>query len=254
MRARNIRLDPDRLQRAHEQFVELGGRWALRYDRSSRTASAHDVALPEPLRDAARREADRLPTPRARRRTPRHADPSDRGRRPDRCHRQQRSRGCRSQLRTTRRAGRRQPTPRALDTLNSIAYEALVLGDERWRIAERHGLDPLEISELLEELGWHAPSPHRRRRSSSSGRRMSRIRIETDGPFGHQAPVFFVDGDEETEISSACTGIHFDTTVDGINTATLELVKVEGKLEAELIDVVLKHVRPRRMVAEESAT
>lgn len=76
---------------------------------------------------------------------------------------------------------------------------------------------------------------------------MNTVRIETDGLVGRQARVFFQPDDgEEVDISSVCTGVRVDIRVDDANTAVLELIKVDGLLHAELVDVVVKHVRPKR--------
>lgn len=154
MRARNITLDADRLQRAHEMFVELGLRWATRYDAElaggvSFTTSLYRHLYGRPpgakLVDFLRREHGD-----ERRGTPIHLVAV----------------GDRTEI-----ADREEPvdeetfeqlvdsvsgslTARARHTLKTIAYDALVLGDERWRIAARHGIAPGEISDLLEELGW----------------------------------------------------------------------------------------------------
>jgi hypothetical protein len=154
MRARSISLDSDRLQRAHEMFVDLGARWAKRYDARlangvSFTTSLYRHLYGTPpgakLIDFLRREHGD-----ERRGTPIHLVPA----------------GDRNDVAASQSVIDEETfeqlaehisgslTQRARHTLETIAYEALVLGEERWRIASRHGIDPGEISELLEELGW----------------------------------------------------------------------------------------------------
>lgn len=154
MNARRIRLDPDRLQRAHELFVELGAAWALRYDPDlacgvSFTTSVYRRLYGNPpgakLIDFLRREHGD-----ERRGTPIHlvsvgdrSDVVETGIVVDEESFEQLVEHVAGSL-----------TTRARQTLETVAYEALVLGEERWRIAARHAIDPGEISELLEELGW----------------------------------------------------------------------------------------------------
>lgn len=74
----------------------------------------------------------------------------------------------------------------------------------------------------------------------------SKIRIEATGPLGFNSRVIFIDEDgTETDISTVCCGVHFDITMRDPNVATVELFKVEGTLEADLVDVVVGHVKPR---------
>jgi hypothetical protein len=154
MGARRIRLDPDRLQRAHELFVEQGARWALRYDPElangvSFTTSLYRNLYGTPpgakLIDFLRREHGD-----ERRGTPIHlvavGDRTDVG--------EPRAVVDEESFEQLVEHVAGSLTARARQTLQTIAYEALVLGEERWRIAARHAIDPGEISELLEELGW----------------------------------------------------------------------------------------------------
>lgn len=75
---------------------------------------------------------------------------------------------------------------------------------------------------------------------------MNTIRIVAGGVFGHQTRVIFTDSEgEETDISNVCKAVSFDIRVGEINRATVELVKVEGEVEAELVDLVVERVKPR---------
>jgi len=154
MRARNITLDDDRRERAHEFFVDLALDWARRYDPSlangvSFTTSCYrrlygDKVAGAKLIDFLRREHGD-----ERRGTPLRITAA--GDRHDFLEAARLDEESFAQLVEHVGPGL---TKRALRTLRTIAYEIVVLGLERWRVAERHGLEPRDVSELLEEVGW----------------------------------------------------------------------------------------------------
>ena len=75
---------------------------------------------------------------------------------------------------------------------------------------------------------------------------MSKVRVEAPGPVGYASRVFFIDDDgNETEISNVCCGLQFDITMQEPNKTVVELIKVEGTIEADLVDTVVKAVKPR---------
>jgi predicted DNA-binding protein with PD1-like motif len=64
---------------------------------------------------------------------------------------------------------------------------------------------------------------------------------------GHQASVIFTSSDgEETDISTVATGAHIHVQVGEPNRAILDLIMVEGSVDAELVDVVVRHIKPGR--------
>lgn len=76
---------------------------------------------------------------------------------------------------------------------------------------------------------------------------MSHIRIENDGMFGHTGRVVFVATDgTETEISDCICGLTLQMRVGDANTATLDVIKVVGHSTAELLEVAVTELKPRR--------
>lgn len=154
MRARGIHLDEYRLDRAHFFFLEKAVRWLGEYDAelaggASPTTSVYRRLCPrrEPaatLIDFLRREHGD-----DRRGVPIHLVPAG--------ERHEISDAGDVDVETFEQLVEHVAgglTLRARETLTTIAYEALVLGLERWRIAKRHSIEPTLVSELLEELGW----------------------------------------------------------------------------------------------------
>lgn len=81
---------------------------------------------------------------------------------------------------------------------------------------------------------------------------MSRIRIESDGPMGHDARVFVLgedaDGNEtKTEISRHCTGARLNLDVGKPNTASLDVIIVGCAVTAEVEKLVVRHAGHSRL-------
>lgn len=76
---------------------------------------------------------------------------------------------------------------------------------------------------------------------------MNKIRIETDRVIGSMTKVLYIEDDADpVDISSIVTGINLDIRVGQINKATLDVLKVEVLGEGELVDAIVKTVRPPR--------
>ncbi len=76
---------------------------------------------------------------------------------------------------------------------------------------------------------------------------MNRIRIELTSPTASDGKVFYLHPDgTETEISNAITGIELHAKVGDITTATLHTILVEGHALAEVEDVIVNHLKPKR--------
>lgn len=153
LRERGQHLDADRRQEALEHLVDVGARWALRYDPAqangiSFTTSCYRRMKPRVTDYLRARHGDE------RRGTPLHQVPA--GDRADFI-----GDGSRLDEETFEQlidhVGR-SLSRRAFDTLRTVAYDVVVLGLERWRVAEKNGIAVGDVSELLEELGWQLRS------------------------------------------------------------------------------------------------
>lgn len=148
LRNRGQHLDPDRYAEALELYIDVGARWALEYDPGlangvSFSSSCYRRMYPRLVDYLRARHGDE------RRGVPLHEVPA--GDRTDLVAIGELDEETFEQLIDHVSPGL---TRRALATLRTVAYDSLVLGLERWRIAERRGIPAGDISELLEELGW----------------------------------------------------------------------------------------------------
>lgn len=76
-----------------------------------------------------------------------------------------------------------------------------------------------------------------------------RIRIETDGPLGKTARVSLidvVDGEEVERPLRYVTGATVRLDVDGLVRASLEVLMVEGRFDAELEQLAVRYIGPGR--------
>lgn len=153
MRARNITLDEDRRTRAHEYFVDLALDWAIRYDAELARGVSFATSCYRRLygKVAGAKLVDFLRREHGDERRGRPLNVVAAGDRDDYSNAAGIDQESFEQLIENVAPAL---SPRARDTLRTVAYDVVVLGYERWRIAERHNLPVSEVSELLEELGW----------------------------------------------------------------------------------------------------
>jgi hypothetical protein len=73
-----------------------------------------------------------------------------------------------------------------------------------------------------------------------------RIRIESDG-LGHSTHVHYLpDEGEPVDISRCVTGVDVHIDVKDPNTATLHVILAGGQIDAELEDLIIRELKPRR--------
>jgi hypothetical protein len=157
MRARNISLDEDRRDRAHWYFIELGLSWSLRYDPQlaggmSFATSCYRHLYGDKVPGAKLIDFLRKTHGDERRGTPLHVTPAG--------DRYEFADAAAEDTPDLDEAFQRlvddvqqQLSPRALAILRTIGRDVVVLGLERWRIAETRGIPAGAITDLLEEVG-----------------------------------------------------------------------------------------------------
>jgi hypothetical protein len=70
---------------------------------------------------------------------------------------------------------------------------------------------------------------------------MSHIRIESHRKVVTDAKVFFVNGDEEIDISSCVQVVDLHLEVGGVATATLQTIVGHASVTAQIEDIVIRH-------------
>lgn len=85
----------------------------------------------------------------------------------------------------------------------------------------------------------------------------NRIRIESDQSVVTNARIFFVtddvgeDGEPiEVDISQCVTGVDLHLHVGEVASATLHVILVDGHVSADLTELVVKRMRPRRRLLD----
>lgn len=75
---------------------------------------------------------------------------------------------------------------------------------------------------------------------------MSHIRVESHQKVVTDAKVFFVNGDEETDISHCVQVVDLHLGVGELATATLRVILGKANVTAQIEDVLVSHTKPRR--------
>jgi hypothetical protein len=72
---------------------------------------------------------------------------------------------------------------------------------------------------------------------------MSHMRIESHEKVVRDARVFFVDGDEEIDISSCIQVVDVHLGIGELATATLKTIIGQASVTAQIEDIVVRHVK-----------
>ncbi len=77
----------------------------------------------------------------------------------------------------------------------------------------------------------------------------ARIRIEAADVISHNCRVIYIAKDgTETDISSCVQRVEFVADVNHVNTAKLHVIMVDAYTEAELEDIVVRHVKREKWI------